>query len=250
MKQVDILQIEDSWYSLLKDYFESPYFSATMKALKEELGWQPSIDVKLSNLLPHNLKYDTRTTPGKQIYPYFTDIFNAYNTTSFEKVKVVIIGQNPYHGPNQAHGLAFSVQEGCKIPPSLQNIFKELDSDLGKSIPEHGDLTRWAEQGVLLLNTSLTVREGQPNSHLDIGWNILTDVTIQRISQFSESGIVFILWGKHAQKCKRLIDQSKHYILEAAHPSPFSAYTGFFGCKHFYKTNQILESQNKSIINW
>jgi uracil-DNA glycosylase len=240
MKQVDILQIEDSWYELLKDYFESSYFKSTMDILKEQLAWQPHITEELTNLLPHNPKYDSRTTPGLQIFPYFTDIFNAYNLTPFDKIKVVIIGQDPYHGKGQAHGLAFSVQEGCKFPPSLYNIFQELDSDLARSIPEYGDLTRWAQQGVLLLNTTLTVKEGLPLSHKDIGWKMLTQCTIQRISHYSEKSIIFLLWGKHAQEYEPLIDQSKHYILKAPHPSPFSAYTGFFGCKHFSKTNQLL----------
>ena len=252
MKQVDILEIEDSWYELLKDYFESPFFKATMNTLREELSWQPEIDVRLANTLykTNFHQYDQRTTPGSQIYPYFTDILNVYNLLSFDKVKVVIIGQNPYHGKEQAHGLAFSVQEGCKIPPSLHNIFQELDNDLAKPIPENGNLTRWAEQGVFLLNTSLTVKEGQPNSHMDIGWNFLTETTIQRLSQHREPGLVFMLWGKHAEKYESLIDKDKHYILKAAHPSPFSAYHGFFGCKHFSECNRILESQNKQIIDW
>lgn len=255
MKKVDILQIEDSWYDILKDYFDSQYYQYTMKLLKEELSWQPKIKVELANLLPHNNRYDERTTPGRQIYPNYTDIFNAYNLTPFENVKVIIIGQDPYHRKDQAHGLAFSVQEGCTIPPSLHNIFQELDSDLAKPIPENGDLTRWAQQGVLLLNTSLTVREGLPGSHMsdtkgiNLYWNLLTEATIDRLSKYREKGLVFLLWGKHAQKYEKLIDQSKHYVLKAAHPSPL-AQGAFFGCKHFSKTNQILESQNKSIIDW
>jgi uracil-DNA glycosylase len=249
MKQVNILQIEDSWYELLRDYFESPYFEATMKALKEELAWQPNIDVKLGNLLPHNPKYNSLATPGRQIYPYFTDILNAYNYTPFDKVKVIILSQDPYIN-GEAHGLAFSIKEGYKIAPSLRNIFIEIEEDLGRPTSGTTDLTRWAEQGVLLLNTILTVREGLSMSHKDLAWQILTQTTIKRLSQYSEPGLIFLLWGKHAQEYESIIDTSKHYILKAPHPSPFSARTGFFGCKHFSKINQILESQNKSIIDW
>jgi uracil-DNA glycosylase len=224
MKQVDILQIEDDWYDILKLYFISSSYKETMKLLKEEY----KIHI---------------------IYPKTLDIFNAYNSTSFEKVKVVIVGQDCYINPGQAHGLAFSVPEGIKIPPSLHNIFQELDSDLCIDIPEHGCLQSWADQGVLLLNSTLTVRKGQSNSHSKIGWQILTDYTISQLSKY-RSGIVFLLWGKFAQQKEKLINKTKHYILKAPHPSPFSAYTGFFGCKHFSETNRILESQNLEPINW
>lgn len=253
MKKIDILQIEDSWYELLRDYFESP-FEATTKALKEELAWQPRINMRLDNALKESgykyiRSYDSRTTPGRQIYPYFTDILNAYNYTPFDKVKIVIIGQDPYIN-GEAHGLAFSIKEGYKIAPSLRNIFIEIEEDLGRPTSGTTDLTRWTEQGVLLLNTILTVREGLSMSHKDLGWQILTQTTIQKLSQHSEPGLIFLLWGKHAQEYESIIDTSKHYILKAPHPSPFSARTGFFGCKHFSKVNQILESQNKSIIDW
>jgi len=248
MKQVDILEIEDSWYEILKDYFESSYFKAIIKTLKEELSWQPHITKELSSLLPHNPKYNTLTTPGRQIYPYFTDILNAYNLCPFEKVKVILIGQDPYIN-GEANGLCFSIKEDYKIAPSLRNIFKEIEEDLGRPTSGTTDLTRWAEQGIFLLNTILTVREKQSMSHKDIGWQFLTETTIQRLSQFTEPGKIFLLWGKYAQKYEVLIDQSKHYVLKAAHPSPL-AQGAFFGCKHFSKVNQILESQNKSVINW
>lgn len=222
--QVDILQIEDNWYNILKEYFISNSFKETMKLLKE--------DSKIYT-----------------IYPKISDIFNAYNTTSFEKVKVVIVAQDPYINEGEAHGLAFSVPEGIKIPPSLHNIFQELDSDICIDIPEHGCLQQWAEQGILLLNSTLTVRKGQSNSHSKIGWQILTDYTIKQLSQY-KSGIIFLLWGKFAQQKETLIDKTKHYILKAPHPSPFSAYTGFFGCKHFSQTNRILAQQGLIEINW
>jgi uracil-DNA glycosylase len=224
MKQVDILQINDIWYDILKDYFRNNTFAQTMSLLK----------------------YDAL---NHTIYPKMLDILNAYNTTSFDKVKVVIIGQDPYINEGEAHGLAFSVPEGIKIPPSLRNIFQELDSDICIDIPEHGCLQRWAEQGILLLNSTLTVRKGESNSHSKIGWQVLTDYTIKQLSQY-RSGIIFLLWGKFAQQKEALIDKTKHYILKAPHPSPFSAYTGFFGCKHFSQTNKILAQQGLEEINW
>lgn len=259
MKQVDILQIEDSWYDFLANeqgekYFESSYFKATMKALKEELKWQPHITTDLYNLLGHNSRYDQRTTPGRQIFPDYKDIFNAFNCTPPNKVNVVIIAQDPYIN-GEAHGLAFSIKEGFPIAQSLRNIFKEIEEDLGKPTSGISDLTRWADQGVLLMNTCLTVREGKSKSHMDtqhgipLNWEIMTDVVIYCLSKYG-THIVFLLWGKHAQSKERLIDQSRHYVLKAPHPSPFSAYTGFFGCKHFSKVNRILESHNKQIINW
>lgn len=224
MKQINILQIEDSWYNLLKLYFESTVYSDCIKLLKKE---QEEFTV----------------------YPKTEDILKAYNTTPLDQVKVVLLAQDVYHQKGQAHGLCFSVPEGINFPPSLRNIFQELDSDLATPIPESGDLTRWAEQGVLLLNSYLTVRDSQPLSHQNIGWRQLTDYTISQLSHNKE-GVIFLLWGKHAQSKKSLIDTSKHYILEAAHPSPFSAMHGFFGCKHFSRTNGLLIKQSKEPIKW
>lgn len=227
MKQVDILQIEDSWYEILKNYFRSINFQNTMKVLKEDMKTH-------------------------SIYPKISDIFNAYNSTSFEKVKVVIIGQDPYINYGEAHGLAFSVPEGIEIPPSLNNIFQELDNDLegGLEIPEHGCLQNWANQGVLLLNSVLTVKAGKSKSHVNIGWQSLTNHTVRQLSNIREKGLIFLLWGNDAKEKERLIDTKKHYVLKAAHPSPYSASYGFFGCKHFSKTNRLLELQNLEPINW
>ncbi len=224
MKQVDILEIEDDWYDILKDYFNSSNYKETIKLLQEEIK--------------------THT-----VYPEISNIFNAYNSSSFEKTKVIILGQDPYINPGEAHGLAFSVPEGIKIPPSLHNIFQELDSDVCIDIPEYGCLQQWVDQGILLLNSILTVRKGQSKSHSKIGWQTLTNYTISQLSKY-KSGLVFLLWGKDAQEKEKLIDKRKHYILKAAHPSPYSATYGFFGCKHFSKTNKILESQNLEPINW
>ncbi len=224
MKQVNILQIEESWYDKLKLYFDSSIYSETINLLKKE-------------------QYIFN------IYPETDNILNAYNITPFGQVKVIILGQDVYHSKGQAHGLCFSVPEGIDVPPSLRNIFTELDSDLATPIPENGDLTRWAKQGVLLLNSYLTVREHQPLSHKEIGWRQLTDYTISQLSHHKE-GLVFLLWGSHAQSKEHLIDTNKHYILKAAHPSPFSAYNGFFGCKHFSRANKLLKNQGKSEINW
>lgn len=182
------------------------------------------------------------------IYPEVIDTFNALNLTSFDKVKVVIIGQDPYHGKNQAHGLSFSVNLGVKIPPSLLNIFKELKTDVGFTIPNHGNLTAWAQQGVLLLNATLTVREGAPGSHQKKGWEIFTDAIIRLISEEKES-CVFLLWGNFAKSKKEMINQNKHLVLEAAHPSPL-ARGAFFGCKHFSKTNDFLMAKRKAVIEW
>ncbi|MBW6482623.1 MAG: uracil-DNA glycosylase [Vicingaceae bacterium] len=183
------------------------------------------------------------------VYPPENTIFNAFNITSFAATKVVIIGQDPYHGEGQAHGLSFSVLEGVKIPPSLKNIFKELNTDLGLPIPTNGNLSSWAKQGVLLLNTTLTVRKGEPNSHQKLGWEIFTDAVIKTISAHKK-GVVFLLWGKFAQQKADLIDSNKHFVLKAAHPSPFSAHNGFFGCKHFSKTNELLKKQGLKEIDW
>ena len=221
MKKVNI---EESWHNILEHEFEKPYFQ--------------SLRLKLREL------YKT-----KEIYPHPSMIFNAFNMTPFDKVKVVIIGQDPYHGPNQAHGLCFSVNEKNKIPPSLQNIFKELNDDLGVDIPISGNLTKWAKQGILLLNNVLTVEKGLANSHKNIGWEEFTKSAISLISDHL-SNIVFILWGRQAQEKESLINQSKHLILKAAHPSPLSAYNGFYGCNHFSKTNKYLKENLKDKIDW
>lgn len=187
---------------------------------------------------------------GFTFYPQNKDIFNAFNYTPFDKVKVVILGQDPYHGQGQAHGLSFSVQKGIIVPPSLKNIYKELATEfIDYKIPHHGDLTAWAEQGVLLLNATLTVRAQEPGSHQKRGWETFTDFVIAELSKQCE-GLVFILWGKYAQQKESLIDTNKHHVLKSAHPSPFSAYNGFFGSKPFSKTNEILEKQGLTPINW
>lgn len=186
---------------------------------------------------------------GKTIYPPQKDIFNALKAAEFEKVKVVIIGQDPYHGPHQAHGMCFSVKKGVPAPPSLKNIFKELHSDLGLAIPNHGCLQKWADQGVLLLNTALTVEAGNANSHSGKGWEIFTDHIIQKLSLL-RTDLVFLLWGSHAQKKADFIDTTKHYILKAPHPSPLSAHRGFLGCKHFSQTNTLLEKLGETAIDW
>ena len=193
---------------------------------------------------------EAQYSEGVKIFPSKRLLFNAFNQTPFSSVKVVILGQDPYHGPNQAHGLAFSVQRDVPFPPSLNNIFKELKNDLPDfRKPDHGDLSLWAAQGVLLLNTTLSVAAGKPASHQNRGWEILTDQIIKILSNEKE-GLIFMLWGKHAQNKKQLIDSNKHYILEAAHPSPLSAYNGFFGCRHFSKTNQILLQNGQKPIDW
>ena len=217
-------KIEPSWKNVLIDEFNKPYFVALKEFLVEE-----------------KKKY--------VVYPAGANIFNAFACTPFNKVKVVIIGQDPYHGPGQAHGLSFSVPEGIQKPPSLVNIFKELQSDIGKPISESGNLESWARQGVLLLNATLTVRANQAGSHQKHGWEQFTDSVIRTLSD-QKSGLVFLLWGRFAQDKAALIDASKHHILKAAHPSPLSAYNGFFGCKHFSKTNEILLSQGETAIEW
>lgn len=219
------VKIEDSWKAVLKDEFSKPYFQ------------QIALHIK------------TEKSQGKTIYPPGSLIFNAFNTTPFDKVKVVILGQDPYHGPGQAHGLCFSVQTGVPPPPSLVNIFKELQDDLGINIPNHGNLTHWAEQGVFLLNASLTVRAGEPMSHSKIGWAEFTDAVIRKISAL-KNNVVFLLWGKFAQEKRVLIDESKHLVLRSVHPSPLSAYGGFFGCKHFSKTNEYLAAKGIDPVDW
>ncbi|MGF1908912.1 uracil-DNA glycosylase [Vibrio kasasachensis] len=188
---------------------------------------------------------------GKMIFPATDDVFNAFSATEFHQIKVVILGQDPYHGPNQAHGLCFSVLPGIKTPPSLLNMYKELAQDIpGFTIPSHGYLQKWAEQGVLLLNTVLTVEQGKAHSHAKTtGWETYTDKVIEAINQYN-SGVVFLLWGAHAQKKGRFIDRNKHHVLEAPHPSPLSAHRGFFGCKHFSQTNKILDKQGFQPIDW
>ncbi len=186
---------------------------------------------------------------GKQIYPPGPQIFNALNTTPFESVKVVMLGQDPYHGPGQAHGLCFSVQPGVKVPPSLVNIYKELHSDLGVGIPQHGCLTSWAEQGVLLLNAVLTVEQANAGAHQGKGWEQFTDRIIQVLNE-QRQGLVFMLWGSYAQKKGQFVDRSKHLVLQAPHPSPLSAHRGFLGCKHFSQANHYLQSQNLKAIDW
>lgn len=220
------IQLEESWKEVLQEEFEKDY----MKTLRSFLSIQLS--------------------EGRILYPPKRLIFNSFEHTPFHKVKVVILGQDPYHGINQAHGLSFSVQKGVPLPPSLQNIFKELQAEFKDfKYPTHGDLTQWADQGVLLLNATLTVEANKAGSHQKHGWEIFTDKVIQTLSD-KRSGIVFILWGKYAQAKAGLIDKQKHYILTAAHPSPFSAYNGFFGCNHFIKANEILIKNGLSLIDW
>lgn len=218
------VNIEDSWYDQLKNEFDKDYF------------------LKLKDFLVEEKKTHTVYPPGSQI-------FSAFNFTPFDKVKVVILGQDPYHGPGQAHGLCFSVPCGVKPPPSLVNIYKELKTDVGFSIPSHGNLEAWAKQGVLLLNATLTVRANTAGSHQNKGWEIFTDKVISTISQNREN-VVFVLWGRYAQAKEVLVDKSKHYILKAAHPSPLSAFNGFFGCKHFSKINDFLTQKEIEPINW
>lgn len=219
------VKIHDSWKQVLKADFTKDYFLQIVNFLR------------------------TEKMAGKTIYPPGSLIFNAFNTTPFERVKVVILGQDPYHGPGQAHGLCFSVQTGVTPPPSLVNIYKELQSDLGLPIPSHGNLTKWAENGVLLLNASLTVRANEPMSHARIGWASFTDGVIKKVSEMKEH-VVFILWGKFAQEKQSLIDETKHLVLKAAHPSPLSAHNGFLGCKHFSKTNEYLVRNGIDPVDW
>lgn len=191
-----------------------------------------------------------RREQGVTVYPPAEDVFNAFKLTAFDDIKVVILGQDPYHGEGQAHGLCFSVKPGIKTPPSLVNMYKELSQDIpGFQLPNHGYLQRWAEQGVLLLNTVLTVEQGQAHSHAKIGWETFTDKVIKVISDVQQN-VVFLLWGSHAQRKGSVIDQSKHHVLSAPHPSPLSAHRGFFGCQHFSKTNEILLNQGDKAINW
>ena len=219
-----MVSLGNDWDLLIKDEFQKDYYLKLREFLKEEYF-------------------------SKNIYPPMNDIFNALRYTSYENARVVILGQDPYHGYGQAHGLCFSVKEGIKFPPSLQNIFKELNAEYGIIPPKSGELVGWAKQGVLLLNTTLTVREGAPQSHKGHGWEILTDRIISLMNEKS-TPVVFILWGGNARAKKALITNKNHLVLESAHPSPLSAYTGFFGCGHFRKANEFLTSQGLDEINW
>lgn len=216
--------LKNDWEPLLASEFEKPYYQKLRQFLKEE--------------------YSTHV-----IYPNKNDIFNALHYTSYENTKVVILGQDPYHGPNQAHGLSFSVQPGVRTPPSLQNMYKELQSDVGCEIPNNGYLVKWAEQGVLLLNAVLTVRQGEANSHKGKGWEHFTDRVIALLNE-REKPVIFILWGRHAQAKKKLITNSNHHIIESVHPSPLSARRGFFGSKPFSKVNEFLSSMSEKEIEW
>ena len=218
------VQIEESWKEALQSEFDKPYFASLVQYLHKEKA------------------------EGRQVFPPGKDIFKAFELTPVDKVKVVILGQDPYHGYGQAMGLSFSVPAGVPAPPSLKNIFKVIESDLGVRMSGNPDLRKWAEQGVLLLNAVLTVRAGEPTSHSAIGWQQFTDAVISYISEHCE-GVVFLLWGNFARSKKALIDTSRHFVLEAAHPSPL-ARGAFFGCRHFSKTNEILQSEGKTPIDW
>ena len=219
-----MVSLGNDWDEILKDEWQKPYYLALREFLKDEYR-------------------------SRRIYPPMHDIYNALRYTSYEGVKVLIVGQDPYHGEGQAQGLCFSVKEGIKQPPSLVNIFKELESEYGMPRPESGELTGWAKQGVLLLNTALTVREGQPNSHRGKGWEILTDKIISLVDQKNDP-VVFLLWGSNARQKKALIHNKAHLVLECAHPSPLSAYQGFFGCGHFRMANEFLKQKGKGEIDW
>jgi uracil-DNA glycosylase len=218
------VKIEDSWRAALADEFEQPYFQGITAFLKKEIG------------------------AGKVVYPPGPLIFNAFNTTPFERVRVVILGQDPYIKPGEAMGLSFSVPRGVAIPPSLRNIYKELESDIGCEAPKHGDLTHWAEQGVFLLNAALTVEKGESNSHAKIGWHSFTDAVIKTLSD-KRYGLVFMLWGNFAKQKAALIDPFKHLVLEAAHPSPLAG-GAFNGCQHFSKANEFLAANGKEGVEW
>ena len=219
------VKIEQSWKNALAAEFGKPYFESLVRFLHEEKA------------------------AGKRIFPPGSQIFRAFDLTPVSEVKVVILGQDPYHGPGQAHGFAFSVQRDVKIPPSLQNMYKELQTDLGCTIPSHGNLLEWAGQGVLMLNTVLTVRGGQPNSHKNCGWEEITDSVIRHLDK-REKPLVFLLWGANARAKIPLIHGMQHLVLAAPHPSPLSAWQGFFGCKHFSKANEFLTASGQSPIDW
>ena len=219
-----MVHIGNSWDELLKNEWSQPYYTELRAFLASEYR-------------------------ARDIFPPMNDIFNAFRFCPYEKVKVVILGQDPYHGEGQAHGLAFSVKKGVEAPPSLKNIFKELSDDVGIATPAHGCLESWAKQGVFLLNTALTVRKGQPLSHRGKGWETFTDHVISILSK-REKPMVFLLWGSNARSKKPLIDRTKHLVLEAPHPSPLSAFAGFFGCKHFSKANEFLVKQGETPVDW
>ena len=218
------VRIESGWKAQLQDQFEQPYFQSLITFVKDEYQSQ-------------------------RIYPPGSQIFNAFDHCPFDQVRVVIVGQDPYHGAGQAHGLCFSVNDGVRFPPSLQNIFKEIQDDLGRPFPASGSLVRWANQGVLLLNATLTVRAGQAGSHQGKGWETFTDAVLKQVSN-AKKHVVFILWGAYAQKKGAIVDGSKHCVLKSPHPSPFSAHNGFFGCKHFSKTNEYLSANGQITIEW
>ena len=222
-----------------------------MNSIKLEKGWSRHLKNEFDKPYMKDLQVflDQENKKGKTIFPQKDHIFSAFNHTPFAKVKVVIIGQDPYHGENQAHGLCFSVLPGVKIPPSLVNIFKEIKSDLGIEPPNHGYLIDWAKQGVLLLNATLTVEMGQAGSHQKKGWEQFTDKVVDILNKEKE-GLIFVLWGGHAQKKGANIDKNKHYILNSVHPSPLSSYRGFFGCKHFSQINKLLLKKGSEQINW
>ena len=219
-----MVKLGNDWDGILADEWEKHYYKELHEFLKKEYS-------------------------STKVYPDMYDIFNALKYTAFADTKAVILGQDPYHGPGQAHGLCFSVKKGVPLPPSLVNIYKEISDDLGVTMPSHGELTGWARQGVLLLNTVLTVRAGQPNSHKDKGWEFFTDRVISELNK-KEQPVVFLLWGANAEKKARIITNPKHYKLITVHPSPLSAYRGFFGCRHFSKTNELLKKNGIPEIKW
>ncbi|WP_425635947.1 uracil-DNA glycosylase [Algoriphagus yeomjeoni] len=219
-----MVKIEPSWYKALRKTFEQKFFTDLITFVKDEYS-------------------------SRKVFPPGKEIFNAFDHCPLTAVKVVVLGQDPYHGPGQAHGLSFSVKAGVPFPPSLLNIFKEIETNLGKPLPSNGDLTRWADQGVFLLNATLTVRAHEAGSHQKKGWEEFTDEVIRTISNDREN-VVFLLWGAYAQKKSVLIDSKKHLVLKAPHPSPLSSYRGFFGCKHFSKTNEYLIANGKKPIEW
>lgn len=225
MSDQQVVRLEESWKQRLLSEFQKPYMGELKTFLRKELE------------------------KGKVIYPKGSEFFAALEATTFEKVKVVILGQDPYHGPGQAHGLCFSVQPGVPAPPSLVNIFKEIKSDLGLSAPDHGYLEKWAQQGVLLLNATLSVEKGRAGSHQGKGWETFTDEIVQRLNEEREH-LVFMLWGSYAQKKGAHLDIKKHLVLKAPHPSPLSAHRGFFGCRHFSKANEYLKAHGITPIDW
>lgn len=223
-EEMKVVNIGNDWNEILKDEFSKEYYLRLRQFLKQE--------------------YSSYT-----VYPNMYDIFNALKATAYKDIKIVILGQDPYHEPNQAHGLCFSVKKGVEPPPSLKNIFKEIQAELGIAPPNHGELTKWANQGILLLNTVLTVRRGAANSHKGKGWENFTDAVIKKVNE-REKPVIFMLWGGNAKQKLPLITNTKHIVLKAAHPSPLSAYNGFFGCGHFSKANEILRELGEKEIDW